>query len=135
MFHYCNWVLWGNKQDFLAWKGLVGEIGKEEIINTLARESGGLEKMWERSKFLWENDPEWAAARRAHLVSIRNNGVLAAMSEETRLKQKETFKTIKHSQGERNSQYGTMWITNGTENKKLKKESPMPEGYKRGRTL
>ena len=61
--------------------------------------------------------------------------ILASMSEEARLKQKETFKAIKHSQGEKNSQYGTMWITNGTENKKLKKESPMPEGYKRGRTL
>ena len=32
-----------------------------------------------------------------------------------------------------NSQYGTMWITNGTENKKIKKDEPIPEGWNKGR--
>lgn len=46
----------------------------------------------------------------------------------------ETFKKIQHQQGERNSQYGTMWVTNGSDNLKIKKDSPIPEGYRRGRT-
>jgi hypothetical protein len=29
-------------------------------------------------------------------------------------KKKKKLKEIKHQQGEKNSQYGTMWITNGT---------------------
>ena len=37
--------------------------------------------------------------------------------------------------GEKNSQYGTMWITNGIDNKKIKKNEPIPNGYKRGRTI
>ena len=37
--------------------------------------------------------------------------------------------------GEANSQYGTMWITNGTENKKIKKENVIPEGWYKGRIL
>jgi hypothetical protein len=37
--------------------------------------------------------------------------------------------------GEKNSQYNTMWITNGTENKKIKKEDFIPEGWERGRKL
>ena len=39
--------------------------------------------------------------------------------------------------GEKNSQYGTCWITNGIENKKIKKEEfdkYLPLGYTKGRT-
>lgn len=35
--------------------------------------------------------------------------------------------------GFKNSQYGTIWITNGIENKKIKKDEPIPEGWNRGR--
>jgi hypothetical protein len=37
--------------------------------------------------------------------------------------------------GKTNSQFGTMWITNGTENKKIKKEERIPTGWKAGRML
>jgi group I intron endonuclease len=36
--------------------------------------------------------------------------------------------------GPKNSQYGTMWITDGVENKKVKRASVMPEGWHRGRS-
>ena len=36
---------------------------------------------------------------------------------------------------ENNSQYGTMWITNGIKNKKIKKDSEIPEGFYKGRTI
>lgn len=35
--------------------------------------------------------------------------------------------------GNKNSQFGTMWITNGAENKKIKKDNPIPEGWNKGR--
>jgi len=35
----------------------------------------------------------------------------------------------------KNSQYGTIWITNGIENKKIKKSDSIPEGWKRGRKV
>ena len=37
--------------------------------------------------------------------------------------------------GEKNSQYGTCWITNGDENKKIKKDSLIPEGWSKGRII
>jgi hypothetical protein len=37
-----------------------------------------------------------------------------------------------HGLGEKNSQYGTKWITNGINNKKMKKEEKLPEGWKDG---
>lgn len=60
-------------------------------------------------------------------------GSMNAKSFESTIKRKKTFEAIGHSQGENNSQFGSMWITNGTENMKIKKDSPIPEGWKRGR--
>jgi hypothetical protein len=37
--------------------------------------------------------------------------------------------------GLRNSQYGSMWITNGTSSKKIAKSEPIPEGWVRGRKM
>lgn len=35
--------------------------------------------------------------------------------------------------GSSNSQYGTFWITNGVENKKIKNQEVIPEGWRKGR--
>jgi hypothetical protein len=37
-----------------------------------------------------------------------------------------------HQSAEKNSQYGTMWITNGITNKKIKKDDIIPEGWEKG---
>lgn len=43
---------------------------------------------------------------------------------------------MKEKTGSKNSQFGTMWITNGVENKKIKKEVDIiPEGWYKGRIL
>ena len=56
-----------------------------------------------------------------------------AHTEETKAKMSEKAKI--HSKGVKNSQFGTMWITNGTENKKIKKDLDIiPEGWYKGRT-
>lgn len=51
---------------------------------------------------------------------------------------KDTFDKIKHQQGKNNSQFGTCWITNGSENKKIKKEDLClweEKGYSKGRKM
>jgi hypothetical protein len=53
---------------------------------------------------------------------------------------KETLAKLKNSAkgkglGEKNSQFGTMWITDGIKNKKIKKDKLVPEGWKLGRVL
>lgn len=60
-------------------------------------------------------------------------GQEAAKSSESRDKRKATMKRKGHSKGEKNSQYGTKWITNGVKNKKLKSEENMPDGFYFGR--
>jgi hypothetical protein len=56
-------------------------------------------------------------------------------SDDIKNKRKETYRNIKHQQGKKNSQYGTMWITNGTESKKIKKDDLIPDGWKKGRKI
>jgi hypothetical protein len=137
MFHYCNWKLWGNKEDWLAWRGLTGEIGKEEMVHKLRMIASekGVKAMLEKQKFLYENDPEFLERARQHALQILPKAREAALSEGSREKRIDSFKRIQHQKGETNSQYGTMWITNGETNKKIKKNEPIPEGYFPGRKL
>lgn len=63
---------------------------------------------------------------------IRKPGFLGrSHTEETREQMKQSAKG-KHT-GEKNSQFGTMWITNGKENRKIKKDETIPEGWSKGR--
>ena len=50
-------------------------------------------------------------------------------------KRKEVYNSIKHQQGNLNSQFGTMWITNGIENKKIKRMNTISEGWRKGRSM
>jgi len=45
-----------------------------------------------------------------------------------------TANSIKQK-GSKNSQFGTMWITNGKKSKKIKKDEVIPSGWKRGRKI
>jgi hypothetical protein len=104
MFHYCNYQLWGNIEDKFAWKGLSGQIGKEEILLKL-------------------------------LVENQKKATKASKTPEARKKQKEKLKEIKHQQGEKNSQYGKMWITDGTKEGtyRINKGESIPQGFRKGR--
>lgn len=93
-------------------------------------------KARERIKEL-SKDPEW------------NSKFRKAISESRKIKKSKGFSGIKHKdeskimiglsnsnsqKGEKNSQYGTRWITNGNENRKIKQFEPIPSGWNIGRT-
>lgn len=40
-----------------------------------------------------------------------------------------------HQKGSKNHQYGTMWITNEVESKKIRKDEEIPEGWRKGRKI
>jgi hypothetical protein len=50
-----------------------------------------------------------------------------------RAKIDQTYANNKHQQGISNSQFGTKWITNGIEERKIKKDEDIPVNWKRGR--
>ena len=98
-----------------------------------------------KQKQLSETDIEWVK-RRSKKIS---NVLLEAYTTGKRTKKYfHNWNNLKHSDdtkklmsekkqgkylGYNNSQYGTCWITNGLENKKIKKDVETPEGWYRGR--
>jgi hypothetical protein len=100
MFHFCNYQLWGNEEDRLAWLGLSKISTKEEYVS--------------------------------QLLSLARN---KALDPKVKEKRKKKLQEIGHQQGEKNSQYGKMWITDGTErgSYRINKDEPIPEGFYKGR--
>jgi hypothetical protein len=71
---------------------------------------------------------------RSNLLKARE----VSWSEETRKKRLSTYDMIEHQVGLKNSQYGTCWLTNGQENKKVKKDMVdffISLGYYKGRIV
>jgi hypothetical protein len=50
-------------------------------------------------------------------------------------KKKNTWKITCRNQGDKNPNFGTMWITNGSENCKLHKSDEIPQGWRKGRVM
>jgi hypothetical protein len=148
MYHFCNYQLWGNEEDKIAWCALSGQISFDEA-SLQAIKLGGkrgsqklkeklqnpdcLKEYKEKCKKAYHNSP--------HKEKMINNAkqnqpkaVEAAKEPQAIEKRKEKLKQIKHQQGEKNSQYGTMWITNGTKESsyRIKKGEQIPEGFRPG---
>ena len=148
MFHFCNYQLWGNVEDYVAWRALSGQLSKAEFMAEKQSIFGkiGNDRLQEKLK----NNPQlkqeliqkqidsWNKNKEKNMEKIRLSqpkAVEAARTPEARKNKKRKFKEIKHQQGERNSQYGTIWIHNLKlrKNKKIDKNSDIPEGWKPGR--
>lgn len=102
------------------------------------------------NKTLWSN-PEWVVRKKievgnsnkklwtdgifnSEMFSGKNNGFYGKLhSAETIEKMKKSHSKI-HS-GTNNSQYGTCWITNEIENKKIYKGDEIPNGFRLGRKI
>jgi hypothetical protein len=67
-------------------------------------------------------------------IYFKNNS--QSLSKEVFEKRKMTYEKIQHQQGNKNSQFGTCWVTNGQDSKKIKKECLdewINKGYIKGR--
>jgi len=115
--------------------------------NKKARQSTNfiLEKKWGKD---WISILGKLASDQAHTEkskqkrkqTLRDRGIQSDASHmnipEVHTKRKKTLQSINHQQGSKNSQFGTCWITDGTNNKKIKKEELdeyLNLGYTRGR--
>jgi hypothetical protein len=117
-----------HKEKFIAG----AKKGRETTDKILKERFGGGDD-W-RSKFnthilkkLWQDDEY----RKKHLENINWTG--KKHSEETKNKMSEQRKNT--GNGDKNSQFGTKWITNGLENKKIKKHDSVPDGWEYGRKI
>jgi hypothetical protein len=133
--HRVLYEKYGKKEDWLAWKGLLGEMNSEEIIAE-ARRLGG-KKGGDSNKNPFR-DPEWQKSNNPRLNSEKQKEwQKLTNTPEAIAKKKETFKKIGHQQGEKNSSYGTRWIHSLVEKRstRVKKDDPLPEGWLEGRKI
>lgn len=132
------------------------EIVNEELINDplcinlkLGGQGGFSKEAWEKGQIIarallkeWWKDPGY----RNRIIKSRQEGVKRLHNEGkvkydnfTGKKHKEESKRLigeKNSikqKGSGNSQFGTCWITNEVENKKIKKGDLIPDGWRLGR--
>lgn len=134
MWHFCNFQLWGEPEDRLAWRGLSGAIGKEEALKERMRI--GSYKAAKKAKERY-NNPDYRRRNAEHLRRIQSKGSEASRNPEAIAKKKETMRRINHQKGEKNSQYGTRWIHNMElkVSKRIDKEDLLPEGWSEGRVI
>jgi hypothetical protein len=149
MYHFCNYQLWGNEEDKIAWRMLGKQITLDDakleavklggkrggnILKEKLKDPSNLKKHEEKCRKAYYNSPN-----KEKMISlakkIQPKAMEAARTPEAIEKKKRKLKEIKHQQGEKNSQYGKIWITDGTKkgSYRIKKGDPIPEGYRKGR--
>ena len=95
-----------------------------------------------KKKELSETNLDWKEEYRKNLSSglkqyYENGGTNFFLGKKhtEEFKKRHSEKMKLKSKGSSNSQYGTMWITNGFENRKIKSDVVIPEGWHKGRKL
>lgn len=94
-----------------------------------------------------ESDPNYrkkiSLSRKETSKRGHENGIIKSIQENYSWVGKKHSETTKkkigeinsiNQKGEKNSQFGTKWITNGIQNKKIKKNNPLPNGWRFGYT-
>lgn len=137
--HKQLWEDLGDERDRLAWLALSSLISKDEILKQTASLGGSTacESIHEKRRTdshydVWYRERLSEGQRKRH---ASGKGYIPYTkgykhTDETRNKMREASMNIK------NSQYGTCWINNGVDNKKIKKEKLdlwLKLGYNKGR--
>jgi hypothetical protein len=125
--------------------GLMDEKHREKWINaryTTHKESFKQRAIELRKRQIdqFENDPEY---RQLRIEQLRRSALSRIKDGTFGFKNKkhtpETIEKMKQHKGkqvkEKNSQFGTKWITNEKENKKIKNTDQIPEGWRAGRKI
>ena len=143
--HRQLYIKYNKEEDRLAWLALLGQMSKEQIVSEgkkIGRHNANkrLEEIygpdWRRVisqkgrdtlNDILQNDPDYLRKRNVKSFLNRKH------SDSTKEKMSKSSKG--KGQKEKNSQFGTQWITNGTDNKKIKKTDSIPSGWYKGRHL
>ena len=92
----------------------------------------------EKKKALFDSDPEWKEKYSKSLSESTKKQFekyghpFKGKTHSDEWKSRQSLIMKEKQAGSKNSQFGTMWITDGFNNKKIKKEDSIPEGWYKG---
>lgn len=114
----------------------IGGRGNFHYINSLGLNKPQAKKASESFQRMLKEDPEFKAryTERQRLSHLRNNRWLGKRHKSDSCKligEKNKVSQL----GTRNSQYGSIWITDGVLSKKIKSDDLIPEGWRKGRKM
>jgi hypothetical protein len=133
-----------------------GGTGGFDYINSCGLNYKGYDSAAERNRHIThfgtvefrikQSEQEWAKVNRAKGIARQRELQVGffnhntqkelsnrALTPEARAKRKATMSANAQGVGTANSQFGTIWITDGTNNTKIKSDGMIPPGWKRGR--
>lgn len=110
--HKLLYEQYGREEDFIAWRGLAGIIGKEEIVHELHRLGG------RRSGANWKRN-----------TRVQKLAEEYAWKEVAREKRSRTFLQNGHQQGHKNSAFETSIYRDEVGNRARYKRGSEPEGW------
>jgi hypothetical protein len=84
-----------------------------------------------KMKYLYDNDDEWKKWFKTRVKPYDWTGRKHKEKTKKLIGEKNSI----NQKGENNSQFGSCWITNGIENKKIKKTDYLPVGWNKGRII
>lgn len=106
------------------------EAGKKNLINSETKRKNILNK--KRENVVWLNNVNKKVSKSLkEYYKTNNSGFKDKKHNKTTIKILSKSKNV----GIHNSQFGTIWITNGSENIKLKKNETIPLGWWKGRII
>jgi len=149
--HKLLWEQHKRYQDYYAWQGLAGLIGKEDILKGIMNQESMKHHLSKKSKEFWNNlTEEEKTIKRNKFLEVRkltngSKGKNWKLSEETKNKQKKP-KSKEHSlnikkamigtrTGQKNPSFGSIWINNTTDSRKIKNSDTIPAGWFLGRAF
>lgn len=124
----------GEGGGFLAEKNKTNDFHKlgQQAMMRVKDHSASSKKTWEL------HYDKMRSILAPHAIAVQPVATEAARQKAVIEKRKATYAERGHMQGEKNSQFGTCWVTNGVKPIKIKKENLdeyLANGYRRGREI
>lgn len=131
---------YGKVEDKIAWQSLAGLIPKADAMRELHKLGRSNADKAMREKYGVVNPGQLSHNRKASAERTKKLHAMGKLSppkwigyhtEEAKKKIGAANSLLQS--GSKNSQFGTMWITDGASNKKIKTNETIPSGWKKGR--
>jgi hypothetical protein len=141
--HKILYETYGKIEDKVAWMSLAGLAPKAELMKEIYQLGRRNADKSIKEKYGVTNPGQLPKSRKSaseRLKTLHAQGSLKIPDWRGKTHTDETKKKIGQAnaisqKGEKNSQYGTMWITNGINNKKIPKSDSIPLGWYKGRKI